>query len=177
MVEAVFCREAFRLASTRKESLDAGRWLELNDRLSAWKPARETRAASASLGKNFLAAAAGLGDFAAVGEALQASKAAGSSIHHSPAFGLVSGALGFDEQRAVLAYLHQSAASLVSACQRLLPLGQNAATRMLWNLKPAMLDTANRGARCTLEDACCFTPLLDWGGMEHPALATRLFIS
>jgi urease accessory protein len=93
------------------------------------------------------------------------------------AFGLVGGVLGFAEDRAVLAYLHQSVASLVSACQRLLPLGQSAATRILWNLKPAILETANRSATCAVDDVCCFMPLLDWGAMEHPALRTRLFIS
>jgi urease accessory protein len=77
----------------------------------------------------------------------------------------------------VLAYLHQSITSLVSACQRLLPLGQSAATKILWNLKPVILETAKRSATCAIHDVCCFVPLLDWGGMEHPALRTRLFIS
>jgi urease accessory protein len=208
MVEAVFCREGFRLGTTalHEERLgDAGaatregprpgrdrprplhllghdafcadRWVEVNDRLSALKPARESRAASASLGKTFLTAVVALGDFAIVREALEGSKRASSLIHHSTAFGLASGVLGFEADRAVLAYLHQSIASLVSACQRLLPLGQSAATKILWNIKPTILETANRSAACTLDDACGFMPLLDWGAMEHPALRTRLFIS
>ena len=99
------------------------------------------------------------------------------AIHHSLAFGLASGALGFDEDRAVLAYLHQSVANLVSACQRLLPLGQTEAARILWNLKPAMIETATRSATGEPESISCFMPLLDWGAMEHPALSTRLFVS
>jgi len=186
MVEAVFCRAGFLLG---RQDADAGgdhpggwtfsvdRWVELNDRLGALKPARESRAGSASLGKNFLTAAAALGDFATLKEALEALKRAGSVVHHSLAFGLVSGVLGFAEDRAVLAYLHQSITSLVSACQRLLPLGQSAATTILWNLKPVILETAKRSATCAIDDVCCFMPLLDWGAMEHPALRTRLFIS
>ena len=177
MVEAVFCREAFRLVQIDQEKLCADRWVELNDRLGALKPARESRAGSASLGKNFLIAAAALGDFAVLREALEASKGAGSTVHHSLAFGLVSGVLGFGEDRAVLAYLHHSIAGLVSACQRLLPLGQSTATKILWNLKPAILEAANRSMTCAVDDVCCFMPLLDWGAMEHPALPTRLFIS
>lgn len=173
MVEAVFCREAFRM----REEFCADRWVELNDRLSALKPARESRAGSASLGRNFLTAVATLGDFAVPSKALAASKEAGSLLHHSPAFGLASGVLGFDEDRGVLAFLHLTMASLVSACQRLLPLGQSAATRILWNLKPVIVETAKRSAACALDDACCFMPLLDWAAMEHPALRTRLFIS
>jgi urease accessory protein len=174
MAEAVFCRAAFRQA---QEAFCAERWVELNDRLSALKPARESRAGSASLGRNFLTAVAALGDFPAIRDALAASKQAGGSIHHSVAFGFADGVLGFDEDRTVLAYLHQSMASLVSACQRLLPLGQSAATKILWNLKPAILEAARRSATCSLDDAFCFMPLLDWGAMEHPALGTRLFIS
>ncbi len=177
MVEAVFCREAFRLEQMDQGKFLADRWVELNDRLGALKPARESRAGSASLGKNFLSAAAALGDFAVLKEALEASKRAASAVHHSPAFGLVGGVLGFAEDRAVFAYLHQSIASLVSACQRLLPLGQSAATKILWNLKPAILETANRSATCAIDDVCCFMPLLDWGAMEHPGLLTRLFVS
>jgi len=47
----------------------------------------------------------------------------------------------------------------------------------LWNLKPAIIEAANRSAATSPEDVACFMPLLDWGAMEHPALSTRLFIS
>ena len=203
LVEAVFCREGFRVGSggsgegwlsgAGDESARFGKrplhlhepltddfrkqWVGLNDRLSAMKMARESRVGSASLGANFLRAVAGLGDFAIVGEALRSSKEAGGLIHHSVAFGLAGGVLGFAEDRTVLAYLHQCVASQVSACQRLLPLGQSAATRILWDLKPAMIEAAKRSSTCAVEDASCFMPLLDWGAMEHPALTTRLFIS
>jgi urease accessory protein len=176
-LEAVFCRAGFRLGIGTDLEGFARHWLALNERLSAMKPARESRAGSASLGRNFLALVGGLGDFALVREALWASKEAQGLIHHSLSFGLGCGVLGFEENRAVLAFLHSCAASLVSACQRLLPLGQNAAMRILWDLKPAIVETMRRSAACSVEDASCFMPLLDWGAMEHPGLATRLFIS
>jgi urease accessory protein len=151
--------------------------VEINDLLSARKTAREVRAGSASLGLNFLKIVLGLSGIPLLRMALEASKESASLIHHSTAFGLATGALGLEEELAVLAFLHQSSASLVSACQRLLPLGQSDAARIMWNLKPAIIETAARSAACTLDDACCFMPLLDWGAMEHPALPTRLFIS
>lgn len=201
-VEAVFCRAGWRLPSEWRRDevcrdLSASRdgrkpaptfggdhspafateWVKLNDRLSAMKAARESRMGSASLGKNFLKAVGELGDFDIVRKALRVSKQAGTLIHHSVAFGLAGGALGFKQDRTVLAYLHQYVAGQVSACQRLLPLGQSAATRILWELKPAMIETAKRSASCAVDEASCFLPLLDWGAMEHPALMTRLFIS
>jgi urease accessory protein len=177
MLEATACREAFQLAQTDEEEFDAARWVEINDLLSALKQARESRAASATLGRNFLHAVLGLGDFRILQEAWEASLGSACLIHQSAAFGLVSGALGFGETRAVLAYLHQMSACLTSACQRLMPLGQIEATRILWNLKPAIVEVAMDSTSFTLETVNCTTPLLDWGAMEHPALGTRLFVS
>ena len=181
MLEAVFLRAAFALAGSGADNFDGSAWLNLNDRLSALKPGREARNGSAALGQNSLNAVLAIEDLPAVRSALAASREAGAKdrqlTHHSLAFGLVCGALGLDEDRATLAYLHQSLANLVSACQRLLPFGQMAATRVLWDLKPAMIDAAARSHELSVDDAFCFTPLLDWGTMEHPALTTRLFIS
>lgn len=190
-VDAVFCREGWRTAACvnaegRADATKgtgpanrvfAKRWVALNDRFSAMKPATESRAGSASLGRNFLNAVMALGEFAVVEGALEASKEAGGVVHHAPAFGLAGAALGFEEDRTVLAYLHHSMAGLVSACQRLLPLGQTAATKILWHLKSAILAAAKRSATCALDDACCFTALVDCAAMGHPALRTRLFIS
>lgn len=184
-LEAVFCREGFRLGSGLRLMKPPGpdetftrNWLALNERFSATKLARESRNGSGSLGRNFLTAVSGLGDFAVVQQALRASKETHGLIHHGVAFGLGCAVLGFqDEDRAVLAFLHSWAASMISACQRLLPFGQAAATKTLWELKPPMVETMRRSAQSSAEDAFCFMPLLDWGAMEHPALTTRLFIS
>ena len=176
-MEAVFCRAAFRLIGAAPETFPAERWLEINDDLSALKPARESRAGSASLGSHFLGLALAMTDLPALGDALSAARQARGAVHHCTAFGLAAAALGLGEDRAALAYLHQSAAALVSACQRLLPLGQRRAARTLWDLKPAMIEAAERSASCEPGNVCCFAPLLDWGAMEHPALATRLFAS
>lgn len=177
MVDAVFCRAAFRLASLTGEKFSFDGWAEINDRLSALKPARESRAGSAALGQHFAAAVLGVTDCSLLREVFEATRRARGVIHHCTAFGLVASALGIAEERAVLGYLHQAIAGLVSACQRLLPIGQSEAMRVLWNLKPAMIEAAARSRDCKIDDVSCFMPLLDWGAMEHPALSTRLFIS
>lgn len=176
-LEAVFCRTASHLARENRGRLDTGRWLDLNQRLSARKPSRESRAGSASLGRNFLTTVIALDASPILCEARDAAKQAGALVHHSVAFGLAAGAFAFDEDRAILAFLHQSVASLVSSCQRLMPLGQTEANRILWNLKPVVIAAAVRSATSSVESACSFAPLLDWGAMEHTALPMRLFIS
>lgn len=177
MLEAVFCRAAFRLTGAGGENFPRQRWMEINSRLSAFKLARESRTGSAALGQRFLLLIRGLGAFPVVEEAMRAARETRTAIHHSPAFGLAGGVLKLEEDRVVLAYLHHSVATLISACQRLLPLGQSMAARFLWDLKPVMIETARRSTGCALEDACSFTPLMDWGAFEHPGLSTRLFIS
>jgi urease accessory protein len=180
ILDAVFCREGWRLGTNREGKFPLKRWRELNDLLSALKPAREAREASASLGENFLRSVLSLGDFPLLKEALESrrqSQRAPGAIHHSPAFGLASAVLEIDEDSAALAFLHQSVMGLVSACQRLMALGQRAATRLIWELKPSMTQTAERSRLFGIDDVSCFLPLLECGSMEHPALTTRLFIS
>ena len=91
--------------------------------------------------------------------------------HHVTAFGLVAAQAGVDERSAVLAWLHQSVTALVSAAQRLAPIGQTRASHILWALKPLMADVAQRPG------VDCFTPLPEIASMRHAKLSTRLFIS
>jgi urease accessory protein len=175
VAEGVFCRTAWRLAG--ESGFSAKEWLELNDCLSALKPARESRQASAVLGSNFLRAVLAVCPLRSLQQAEEESRSVSQPVHHSCAFGLVSGALRLGEDRAVRAYLHQSVAGLISASLRLMPLGQTRAQQILWDLKPGLIESARSSAEFAVGDACCFLPMLDWGAMEHSELSTRLFIS
>jgi urease accessory protein len=183
VLEAVFCRAAFGLVFGASGEFPAAGWRGLNAQLGARMPAREIRAASASLGQNFLQAVLAYSNFPLLREGLAAAKAPPAEpIHHAPAFGLAAGLLKIDEGAAVGFYLHQLLTNSISACQRLMPLGQTAAGRILWNLKPAILAATSRSAEYVdgpagLANAPCFTPLVDWAAMGHPALSTRLFVS
>jgi len=55
-----------------------------------------------------------------------------------------------------------------------MPLGQVAASQLIWNLKPAILDAVSNSERlvCT-----CYSPLAELGSMRHASIETRLFIS
>lgn len=175
-VEAVLCRRGYQLAAQADLSQFDDEWLKLNQWLSALKLARESRAASAMLGRRLLQLALGLEAHATIQRALAVAKEARAEIHHSSAFGLVGGLLlKVEEELVVQAYLQQTLLGLISACQRLLPLGQSHASQLLWRLKPALLS-----ASCQYEDLesiNSFAPLVELGSMRHPTLTTRLFIS
>jgi urease accessory protein len=133
----------------------------LSAELSARKLARESREASLKLGRRFADLVNGMLDQPLLE----------TGLHYCVAFGAAGAALGIPVDAVVLAYLNQSIAGLVSACQRLMPLGQAAASRILWNLKPAI-------ARASLhEEASCFSPYLELASMRHGSIETRLFIS
>lgn len=177
----LFFREYLEEAGTLEASYcaascgisDLEQWLALNVELDARKLARESRDASASMGRRFLELAARVSAFPVLVSATKYS----AKLHLAPCFGLVAGAMQIEPEPASAAYLQQSITTLVSCCQRLLPLGQTRAHQILWNLKPAIAGAARRGAKTPPASLGCFTPLLDIASARHPALQTRLFIS
>jgi urease accessory protein len=163
-LEVAFCRAAHRLSPLRGEEFAAG-WRRLNQSLSARKLSRESRDASLGMGRRFLRLASDL---------LPAAPALGETdAHHVTAFGLVAGGAGISEPNAILGWLHQSATALLSAAQRLAPVGQTRASHILWSLKPLMTAIAQEVAT----EADCFTPLPEIASMRHVKLTTRLFMS
>lgn len=172
-LEASFCRTAHGLAHDSWPGA-IPEWLMLNGEIGALKPAREGRAASATLGRRFVQLVASLSQAPQLWSAIAASKETNTDLHHCAAFGLCGGALHIDVDTVVVAYLQQNVMGLVSACQRLMPLGQQGASQLLWHLKEAIADAA----LCKPStETFAFTPLLDLAGMRHPGLMTRLFIS
>ena len=150
-LEAVFVRRSW-------DGLDLQ---ALNSELSARKLARESREASLKLGRRFVELVNGV-----MGHRLFE-----PPLHYCIAFGAAGAAFSVPDDTVVLAYLNQAMAGLVSACQRLMPLGQAAASKILWNLKPAIARVAHS------KEALCFSPYLELASMRHGSLETRLFIS
>ncbi len=192
LLESVFCQNAYRLGAGAKPELAfESEWLNLNARLSALKPARESRAASAALGRRLIQLVLGLGEWPLLGLALQSARQAEIELQHCTAFGLVGGVLNLGAEATGLAYLQQALTGLVSACQRLMPLGQSQASQILWNLKPRLVEIMEQSKSYQSNDytdthgnheydqasVSCFMPLVELAGMRHPWLTTRLFIS
>jgi urease accessory protein len=155
-LEAAFVRRAWTRRDHRELSLR-----DVSLEFSARKPARESREASLKLGRRF-------GELV---NSLTGGPPIEAGLHYCIAFGAAGAVLGVSENAVVLGYLHQSMAGFISACQRLMPLGQAAASKILWNLKPAI----GRAAEC--EEVWCFSPYPELASMRHGLLETRLFIS
>lgn len=150
-LEAMFVRQGWR-GETRAARAE----------FSARKLARESREASFKLGPRF----------AELVNAISDTPLVESDLPYSVAFGAVGAALEIDEEAVVTAFFQQSIAGLVSACQRLMPLGQTAAQRIIWNLQPSMMRAASAD-----QEVACFMPLPEIASMRHGLLETRLFIS
>ncbi len=176
-LEGAYCRAGFRLAALESDSEFETRWLEANDRLSALKPARETRTGSMTLGRRLLQLVGTLEPVPALARVIPLVRQRQSAAHLSIAFGLIAGALGLDEETTVVAFLHQMVTGIVSAGQRLLPLGQQQAAGLLWKVKADIVSAAERSRMADIDALACFCPLIDVAGMRHPGLSTRLFIS
>jgi urease accessory protein len=177
--EALFCRAAYRLYAITSQTEFENDWLELNQLFSAYKVGREGRKASATLGKRFLQLVHTLEHVPALEWAYSSAVKASVDIHHATAFGLVGASLEIEEQAVSSVYLQQTALSLISACQRLFPLGQVQAAQILWALKPSILSAEQKSRDADMDGVAsyCFPGMVEMAGMRHPTLTTRLFIS
>jgi urease accessory protein len=178
-LEVIACRLAWRLANSDDQLEVAQEWRELNQRLSAFKMVREGRTASITLGRRLLYLAHDLDANPIIETAVDAMRDASVEAHYCAAFGLVASSFSVTEEATALSYLRQMLANIVSCCQRLLPLGQGRAGRILWRLYPSLIDVAAQSevSVISLADMAQFAPTLDVASMLHPRLVTRLFIS
>jgi urease accessory protein len=166
LVDAVFCREAHTRAREGAPVFD------LNRQISALRMARESREASLAMGRRLATLAAALHRSPALSRVANLDE-----LHHSVAFGYTLGILGISPDLTVSAFLHQSVLNMISAAQRLLPLGQIQANRIAWDLKPAMLVAMAQSRKLSISTVCSFAHVPDTASMRHSCLPTRLFIS
>ena len=145
--------------------------------MAARKLARESRDASAAMGRRFLLLAASVTDLPMLADAVEMAETRELQVHLALCFGLAAGLMGNGPILATAAYLHQSVATLVSCCQRLMALGQTRAQQILWNLKPDMVRAAQRGAATSMSRIGSFSALTDLASARHQGQQTRLFMS
>lgn len=183
VLEATYLRHAYRLggrvtnAAGRSAQNELATWHHLNRRLAARKPAREIRDADHTLGRRLYHLARSLDEDTMWGADWDLES--GGELHLSTVFGLTGGLWALDEEATTLGFLQQSLAGMIAGCQRLMALGQVRAQQTAWRLKPCIADVVEQ-SRCWAngeDDPPAFLALLELGGMRHPGLPVRLFVS
>jgi urease accessory protein len=146
--------------------------------LSATKPAREPRAASSATGKRFLLSVAALGvEREVLGSFTRAVRGGETPGNLAVGYGAAAPALGLGPEEALISYLFANTAALVSAGQKLIPLGGSVAQRVLYELGGEIEDAAGKSDDLEPEEMYAFTPEIDARSMLHERQRTRLYIS
>jgi urease accessory protein len=151
--------------------------LALDELLDAMKAPCELRDASRQMGRQTLRVATHLPCHALLEEFGQAVTKEITPGHHPIVFGMIGGLLGWDALEMTSAYLYSSSAAFVGASLRLLPLGQLAGQRTLWNVKPLIATLAEEAQDKHEADMWSFAPALEIASMRHALLDARLFRS
>ena len=171
--DAVAVAAAVRLAA----AVDREGWLELDARLDAMKTVPEFRAASRQMGRQTARAASALDDDPLVTWLAAAIDEGRCPGHHAAVFGAVAGRRGVPAESAAAAFLYSTAALLVGAGLRLLPIGQIGGQAILAAMRPHVSRLAAVAAATPPDAMWTFTPALELAGMRHAALDMRLFRS
>jgi urease accessory protein len=149
----------------------------LDEMLDAMKAQSELRDASRQMGRQTLRVATHLPCHPLLEEFSNAVAEEITPGHHPVVFGMIGGILGWDALEMTSAYLYSSSAALVGAALRLLPLGQLAGQRIVWNVRP-LIATLSEVAQDKREtDMWSFAPGLEIASMRHALLDARLFRS
>lgn len=170
--EAWSCLQGYKIALIEDQVRFNQEWDKLHHTLSALRSAHELRSASEKIGRRLLQLVGQVEPHLCLEWAWQTQQ-----THQAAVWGLVGATLDIDSQTVTMVYLQQFVKTLVSAAQKLLPLGQTQATQIVWDLKPLIEQIA-----ADLEDApdempSAFPGLPEMAALRHPHLATRLFIS
>jgi urease accessory protein len=168
---------ALLCASRATKAADLPTCFALDETLDAMKTSSELRDASRQMGRQTLRVANSLPSHALLAEFSEAVAKDATPGHHPVIFGMIGGVMDWPAREMVSAYLYSTSAALVGAALRLMPLGQLAGQRILWNVKPLIASLAAEAQDKTQADMWSFAPALEIASMRHALLDARLFRS
>ncbi len=171
--------DAVALVCARRASAskDLSPCLALDEMLDAMKTPSELRDASRQMGRQTLRVATHLPCPSLLKEFARAVAEELTPGHHPVVFGMIGGILGWDALEMTSAYLYSTSTALVGAALRLLPLGQLAGQRIVWNAG-ALIATLAAAVQDKQEaDMWSFAPALEIASLRHALLDARLFRS
>jgi urease accessory protein len=171
--------DAVAVACARRgaESEDLASLIALDETLDAVKIPSELRAASRQMGRQTLRVMNHLPGHALFEEFGKAVASENTPGHHPVVFGMIGGILQWDGLEMAGAYLYSTSTAIAGAALRLLPLGQLAGQRILWNVRPLIAALAQEAHNKRHDDMWSFAPALEIASMRHALLDARLFRS
>lgn len=169
---------ALLCAARAGRAADLAACMALDETLDAMKTVSELRDASRQMGRQMLRVVNHLHGqhrvLADFGEQVGNELTPG---HHPVVFGIIGGVMAWPPEEMAGAYLYSTSAALLGAALRLMPLGQLAGQRILWNIRPLIAKLAADVQGKTQADMWTFAPALEIAGMRHASLDARLFRS
>jgi urease accessory protein len=157
---------------------DLAACIALDETLDAIKTVGELRDASRQMGRQTLRVANHLlGHHRVLADFVEAVGNESTPGHHPVVFGIIGGVMAWPPKEMAGAYLYSTSATLVGAALRLMPLGQLAGQRILWNIMPLIGKLAGHAQGRTEADMWTFAPALEIAAMRHASLDARLFRS
>ncbi|HXC30932.1 MAG TPA: urease accessory UreF family protein [Verrucomicrobiae bacterium] len=171
--------DAVAVACARRAAAneDLASLMAVDEMLDAMKAPSELREASRQMGRQTLRVANHLPGHPLLEEFGRAVASEKTPGHHPAVFGMIGGILQWDALEMSSAYLYSTSAALVGAALRLLPLGQLAGQRILWNVRPIIAALAPEAHGKREEEMWSFAPALEIASMRHALLDARLFRS
>jgi urease accessory protein len=177
-VDAVLFAHAWRAGHLAQPDWEAGgraRLREIAELAAAFRASAETALESRQQGRAFLDVT--LKAWPHPRLARFASDVSGLPVAQCVAVAVAFAAHGLELTMALPAFLQMTAANLVSAGARLIPLGQTDAQIAVARLAPVVGATAARALGTDLADLGTAAPLLELYSMHHETQYTRLFRS
>jgi urease accessory protein len=156
---------------------DLAACIALDETLDAMKTVSELRDASRQMGRQMLRVANHLSSHHLLTQFAEAVAKDASPGHHPVVFGIIGGVMAWPPEEMAGAYLYSASAALVGAALRLMPLGQLAGQRILWNIRLLIAKLAADVQGETRADMWTFAPALEIAATRHASLDARLFRS
>jgi urease accessory protein len=168
--DGVFLAHAHRAASRR----DDATLRDVAELAAAFVPSRERQLETSAQGRAFIDIARSAWNCDGLEPMIAACD---GMIVYPVAVGLVSAAHAIPLAATLHAFFHALTSNWISAGARLVPLGQTDSQRVLAQLEPVVVATAQRALQATLDDLGSATFRADLAGLRHETQYTRLFRS
>lgn len=150
---------------------------EIDQEISAWKLAHETRDASTQLGVRRLKALQSIHPSLLLENFSTAIAEGRASGHHLVVCALQAQVESVPLPAALTVYAYQSLAACCGAALKLIRIGQDGCQRVLREAARHIPETVAISLEVERENAGCFNPLLEIASMRHAFAGERLFIS